>query len=154
MANGVTATLVGAAEVTRRLKLLPPAVQKKVGRRAFTRAARSVLAAARANVPVLTGTLRRNLKSRAFRRTRTGRIGRLIRTPLRSELGGRHVDEPGYYPAVVEYGAAHVPARPFLRPALESNRTRVFAILAEEFGKGIRDEARKLGAVRLATGIR
>lgn len=127
--------LLGEPELQAKLDALEFKVQRKVIRKAIRAGGRSVLEAARANVPIDTGALKAGLKLRAIKRTRTG-FGVYIRTPTRAELA---IDEndPGYYPAVLEYGADGHRPQPFLRPAMDANRDKAKARIVEELRKGI-----------------
>ena len=55
-------------------------------------------------------------------------------------------DGDHWYASFQEHGTPHVPADPFLRPALDSNIDKIIGIFKKEVGNGIEREAKKLAA--------
>jgi len=146
MASAVDISLVGDKALTKKLHRLEGPAQKRIVRKGLRVGAKPVLAAAKAKVPVKTGRTKAGLKIRSAGRSRS-RIGVVVKTPPRAALGIA-ADDPNYYPMSVEYGhstkgGGHVPARPFMRPALDENAQQVLGIIRREIGAGIEREARK-----------
>ena len=69
------------------------------------------------------GSLKRLMKVRAIKRTRTA-VGRLVATPPREELDIPK-EYPGYYPSFLEYGSGRARAKPYLRGTLESKKEAI-----------------------------
>jgi HK97 gp10 family phage protein len=140
-AGAVNISLLGDKELQSRLDGLEPAVAKKIVRKAIRVIGNDIRNDARALAPVKTGALRRSIKVRAIRRSR-GRMGVIVRTGTREELGIEN-DDKGYYPAVQEYGSETVPARPYLRPALDHNQEKGVRKMARLIGELIETEAER-----------
>ena len=156
--------LFGDKQLVQRFQALERGVGKKVLRRALREAGRPVLASAKQNAPVDTGKLKDTLKLRA-KKSRRNTYGVEIRTGTRSELG---IDSTagGFYPASQEFGwgegsAAAVGralggggstgnAQPYMRPALDNNRSIVGKIVRVWTWKGIKDLALAGGITRTA----
>ena len=138
--------LSGVKEVTKALAQFHPTLQKKLQRRATRRAAKPVQDTAKSLAPIRTGTLRKNILIRAIKRKRGSRIiGAKVVTATRERLGIDE-DDKFYYPAIMEYGAAsrNIPARPYLRPAMDANRDKVRAIYKVELKINISAAATQL----------
>lgn len=101
----------GLDDVTRALRQLPRKAQRAVIREAVKPGAELVADTARNKCPVDSGALKASIKVRAF--SRKGLMGFRIGTPKGFFKG----DE--FYAGFIEYGTAHMAARPFLRPALQ-----------------------------------
>lgn len=132
------AKLIGDKRLARKMELLAVGIQRKIVRKALRRAARPVRDRARSLAPVRTGALRKSIKVRAAKLRGRGRIGILVKTGTREELG-IEASNRWYYPAVVE--SLH---QPYLRPALDGSRGQVKSILVQEMRREIIAEARKL----------
>lgn len=141
MALAVDISVLGERELERKLAKLTAGVQRKIVRRALRDAAKPIRDAAKSRAPVKSGRLRRNIKVRSMRRSRV-RLGVLVRTGTRDEMGIPS-DSPWYYPAIIEYGYENVPANPFLRGALDSNRQKALRIISDSVLGGINREARR-----------
>ncbi|WP_408585919.1 HK97-gp10 family putative phage morphogenesis protein [Novosphingobium sp.] len=167
MATGIK--FEGGRELERALLELSTKSALKVGRFALRRAANEVLKAARANVPVDEGRLRRALRLRIDRgRYDKALLSALVyvsasafgprprKTNRNSTVKGkfgppRYSYQIGSYPQVygafVEFGApGHgLPARPWFRPAWDS-AGKQYAIqrIAEELANGLEREAARL----------
>jgi len=141
VANGIDIRLLGDKQLQRKLTNLELAVQKKIVRKALRAGAKPMLATAKAKVNVDTGALKANIKIKALKRSRRGSFGVQVTTPPREKLGIA-ADDPGYYPAILEYGSATNRAQPFLRPAFDDNRSRSLDVVKETIASGVR------GAVR------
>lgn len=119
----------GIDQLTAQLtKLADDQLADQIVRHAYREGAKPILAAAKANCPVDTGAGKKSLKIKAGKR-RKGRVTVLIgETPYKGDT---------FYLAMVEYGHAtkgnrHVPAHPFMRPAVDSQQANaVAAIMAD-----------------------
>lgn len=120
---------LGDKRISAKLGALDLKVQKKIVRKALRKAARPILAEARARVAVDTGKLRDGLSIKAVR-ARRGVFGVQVVTPRRVDLG-IPADAKGFYPAVLEYGSENHPPRPYLRPALDANREKAVDTVAD-----------------------
>ncbi len=149
--TGFNAIIEGDDALQERLRLLHRNTGKKYLNPAFTKAAKYVLKYAKERVPKKSKRLWRGLKSRAIKRSRV-QFGRLVVMPSRDELkigdytrtGDGNIINKSYYPAAMEFGwktksGKHIPARPFLRPALRRNR-RILMVMIERVA---RDRMRK-----------
>ena len=143
MAKFVSIEVLGDKALQRKLKAIPIALERKIVRKALREAARPVLATAQALVPVESGKLKKGLKLRALRKQKRGQFGVQVRTPTHDELGTPYGLRAYYYPAHLELGHGNVAGRPFLRNALDSNRTTSTAIAAREIRAGIEAEAQR-----------
>lgn len=88
----------GDARVLSKLKEIVPKLRRKVLSKAARTAMRPVLAAAKANSPHKTGSLRQSLRMRALKRNRRGRVGVRVGTSRQWFKG----DE--FYGAFQEFG--------------------------------------------------
>ena len=150
--------LQGDAELAAKFRLLAFAVQKKVSRPALRIGAKLIADSVKRHVPRVTGkrtdVIRKNIRIRAIRRSRTG-IGLRILTPWRSELhlarlknlnpnrfGFRLYQKPiavekGYYPAAIEFGTTKTPAIPFMRPGFAAAKGSASIAIREGIRAGI-----------------
>lgn len=135
----------GAVELGKKLRHLKSAAQSRVMRTAANFAMTPVLQAARANAPVgdrphktykgrtvAPGFLKRNVKKRS----------RLSRDKSRAYASVTAAGE-AWYGSLLEKGYLDVPARPWLRPAFNSNREQVKERFASKMRQRILIEARK-----------
>jgi HK97 gp10 family phage protein len=114
-------TLEGFESLQRALVRAPELVKTHAAS-AVAASAFAVAQRARALVPVASGDLKASIESAS-----TGLSGRIGLVALGGPTG------PSYYWRFVEYGTKYVPARPFFRPAVESER------------EGFIDRMRKIG---------
>lgn len=137
--------LLGAKELSRQLNNLDRQMAQNIVRRAMTQAAKPVVQTARALVRRKSGRLAKSIKSKVLKsRWNRGsrRIGRVIVTGSRKELG-IPADASGYYPSTLELGSSHVPAKPYLRPAIDRNERIVRNVLRTVIGQGIDKQIKK-----------
>lgn len=142
--GAIDISILGVPELQKKLAALPWALQRKIMRKALRLAGKPVLATAKAMVPVDTGALKKGLKLRAIKRNSRGIIGVRVTTPSREALG-LEKDE-AYYPAVLEFGIQGKPAHPYMRPAIETNRSKSLDIIKTEVAKGLEQEAARPAA--------
>lgn len=132
------AIITGVAEIDRKLKGLVPKLQKKALRQSIRAGLKIVQREVKAQAPVDTGLMKSKVKVRATKSKRKNNIGAEVRIGsdeglVKTSKGGKRA----FYPAVVEFGSARVPANPFMRRAYES--------------KG--EEARQITMMRLLLAI-
>lgn len=133
-------SLLGDAELARKLQALPEKLERKVIRQAIRKGGQPILRTAKANANRLTGAMAKSIKLRAMKRKR-GRIGVRIQTGTRLELG-IGADDRHYYPAIVEFGDGGVrPPFRFMRRALDSNKNASMTTMRDEIARGIEREA-------------
>ena len=110
---------------------------------ALMAAALPVLRDAQARVPAVTGTLKSQIKRARIRNPRAYNEVVTVGVPLPEWAGGKLQGDT--YGLFVEMGTVRMPARPFLRPALESNRDNSTKIFRTRLAVGIEREAKKIG---------
>ncbi len=140
--------LDGTAQLIKSLEKFDPTLRKKLARRSTRKAAKPVQDTARSLVPIRTGRLRKGILIRSAKRKRKSSIvGASVVTAKRDKLN-IDASEPYYYPTIVEYGAPsrNIPARPYLRPALDQNKEKVKSIYQSELKVLITETANALKA--------
>ena len=120
----------GAKELENKLKGFEPKIGRKVIRQALRKAAKVILIAAKANVPVVTGDLKKSLKVRALKKKRH-RYGVMV------AISAGWFKGKTFYGAFVEFGTSRMPAKPFMRPAYDSEKDKAGMVLRSELKKGI-----------------
>lgn len=130
MKKGVIVT--GDREIDAAFAQLEPKIQRKVARGAMRAGANRIAADAldriRTSPSIEKGDLIRAIKTRAMSRSRS-RIGAVILTK-----GAAHAN-------IVEYGAKHMPAEPFLRPAGYGNKEYIHSMLIADIQDSIANPA-------------
>jgi HK97 gp10 family phage protein len=152
----------GLAELTRRLRALPPEIAGKNGgplRKAIGRAAVIIRDEAKRRAPVDLGVLRDNIVAARNRRSTQGtegyyvevrrksrRFGNTKRNRQKGRVGQSYTyDGQAYYGMMVELGTQHMRAQPFLRPAFEAKKEEAATVFRTELSKAIDAAVRKLG---------
>jgi HK97 gp10 family phage protein len=152
----------GLAELSRRLKALPPEIAGKNGgplRKAIGRAAVVIQNEAKKRVPVDTGVLKDNIVAARNRKSAQGtegyyvevrrksrRFGNTRRNRQKGRVGQSYTyDGQAYYGMMVELGTQHMRAQPFLRPAFEAKKEEAATVFRMELSKAIDAAVRKLG---------
>ena len=136
----------GAKELEKKLRELGAKAEKKVYRQALRAGAKVVQAAAKAKIPVDTGTLRQNIKVRGGKRSR-GVIS------VNCVVGDGWYQGETFYGAFLEFGhflgkrgladRTWVPPVPFMRPAWDEQKDNALRIVTDKIWSGIRAEAVK-----------
>ncbi|MCP4617177.1 MAG: hypothetical protein GY844_12190 [Bradyrhizobium sp.] len=143
MANGVL--LEGHGRLLRKLRRLPQTVQRRVMRPAVSKALTPVNRDAKRRAPRATGLLKKSIgkKVKVYRHSGTvwGAVG--VRRGYKARMPDGRYRDPDKYAHLVELGTQHSPAQPFLRPAMDANRERALAILADTVRAGLAKEAAK-----------
>lgn len=139
-------TLLGDRKLAKKFeRLASTAVRNRVVRRPLSAALTPINRAAKSNVPVHRGFLKKSIgkKVKAYPGGVWGAVGPRVGGQFEhvDERGRRHV--PANYAHLAEFGTQHSRAYPFLRPAMDSNRQKALTILRTGVGKNIEKEARK-----------
>ena len=131
----------GAKNLDKLLDALPAQMSKRVVRGSLLKSAQPILRAAKRNVPVRTGDLKKSLAAvkGGKREERRGEVKVLIGARRSKRFRGFHAH-------LVEFGTAKTKAQPFLGPALIQNRQRQRRILVREIASRTHKEASKLAA--------
>lgn len=167
MAFAIKARLEGVETALAALGEVARTVRNKVLRKAVNAASRLVLDAARALVPKDTGMLRKSLGVRIQTYRGSGKVVAVIgprtgytrtRSGTQQTALGRKIKETGRNPSkyahLVEYGhalvrggkvAGSVPAKPFLRPAFETNKGQLAETMSRLIAQEIEKIAKRMG---------
>lgn len=115
----------GLDEVLRRMRTLAPKLQKKAALAALRKGARIVVKAARANYtaddPATKSNIAKAITSRADNKGGKRNGGAMVKVGVKGGARPRKGTEDEGHWRFVEFGKEGVPARPFMRPALEDN---------------------------------
>lgn len=150
MADEVQVQLTGFRELAEALKQFGPRVAKNSLRRAVSAAAAEIRNQARANAPVDTGEMKRDIQMKREKDQRSGPLAAtfsvFVRSGKKSRLSGRSrdVQKDSFYWKFVEFGTSKMPAQPFLRPAFETKKEEAVRIIGEKLDEGIQQAARDL----------
>lgn len=110
----------------------------RIARSALNRSATPVVKRAKELAPFRTGELRRHISKRVLRQSKRGDRVVVI-------IGVEKPESPLAH--LLEFGTAHSPAQPFLRPALDETAHTALEIQRQAMAEGVEREVRKL-AVR------
>jgi HK97 gp10 family phage protein len=135
MSEFIDISVVGNRELQRKLRRLEVKLQKKIVRNAINRAILPVRDKAKSLAPVDSGILKSKIKRKT--KVKNGVARARIVTGTRMELG-IPVDAKGYYPAAIEFGTQHQPARSFMRAAITALRVHVLQKTGDYIDEGIR----------------
>lgn len=133
-------------DVRRALEDLPKRVTNNVVRRAIYAGAVLVRDDARRRVPVDTGALRNAIVAQANAKKPgevTASIGVARKQFTRGKRAGK---QPRRYAHLVEFGTPKKGARPFLRPAVDTNVDAILDAVAEKMRQGVDVESAKARA--------
>lgn len=143
----------GFKELRARAARLDSRLQKRVYGKAVRAGGKIVVDAAKARVPVRTGTVRRSLVHRASSKPSKGLFGVKITVkggahasdrPATRRSGSYKPDAVERYYRFTELGTKYHPAKPYLKPALEGSAGRVLDAIKRELAAGLEREARSL----------
>lgn len=141
----------GLRELEKALLDLPKRLERRVLNSALMSGARLMVRDAKQRVPVATGELRRNIRARPDRprdgHTATVIVGvrKLSKAQLFKLRKKRINTSDPFYWRFVEFGTSRMAARPFLRPAFESQKVGAVAVIKDALRERIDKEAQKLG---------
>lgn len=141
--GGIAATskqfkMKGLSELQKSLNTLPDKLRDRALKNASAAGARVIQREAKRLVPVQTGTLRDSIVvSRTFKQR-----GRRVVLRGAVVIGLKGVGR--YYAHLHEFGTSKIPARPFMRPALNNMAPKALKVIGEKLGKEIDKAAKKL----------
>lgn len=127
----ITVNQADLAELEKRLNEVAEKVAKKALRTAARKAMNPVRKEAQQNAPEDTGLLEEN-----FGLTTKAKDGE-VSAKVGIKGGARKNDQTPYYFRFLELGTKDMPAKPFLRPALEGNAEKIIATVADELRKAL-----------------
>lgn len=143
----VISKVQGMAELGALLRDLPTKVREKIIRAAMRKAGKDLLAEVQANVPVLTGALKESIKlSVGFSKRSQTMVATVMDTNPKGKLNSdtawksASLRQGGYdvfYGRFVEMGTRHAAAKPFMRPAMESQAATAIETLRSALETGI-----------------
>ena len=133
--------LIGDKRLARKFKNMEPKLQKKILRSSLRKAARPIQQAAKQNVPVQSGDLRRSIKIRAAKRSRRTRNQVGIRISTNS--GDNLFQGQTFYGGFLEFGTSRIAPVAFMKRAFDETRGQVMAIMREETKTAIREASRR-----------
>ena len=134
MGMSVKVELTGFKELQTMLKTIEPRAAKKIASATVREGMKTVLAAAKSKCPVSTGALRKALKVRRTPKAKRGTIAFSVTT----NPSGKTMSQGDYYYAWdVEFGSAHAPAYPFLRPAFDESIPSVLSAMRDKLRTGL-----------------
>ncbi len=129
--------ITGGKEIAEALRKLSTKVARNGLRRAVSAAAAMMRDEAKANAPVDTGEMRRDVKIKRMKDTRGGPFGATfavyVQSGKKSRLSGRarNVEKDSFYWRFVEFGTSKTPAQPFMRPAYESKKEEAIKVVGD-----------------------
>lgn len=139
--------LIGDKALERVLRSLPEKVQRKVTRRAVTKAATPIVKAARTKAPRDSGALAKAINKKIKTYTGTQTVVAIIGPDTKTQVQYKgKTRRPAYYAHLAHDGhitatGEHVPGNPFLRNAAEEQKPAALQTLKTEMGAGIIKEA-------------
>lgn len=137
MADVMKTSIAGAKEMEKLLKFLGPEVANKVGRQAARAGAKVIVDEAKRLVPVRTGELRDALTVVTQGEGAGYREGK-----VQAVIGFKKPSSRRAH--LTEFGTSKSAAKPFLRPAMDSQANEALNAMGKVLSKGITREAEKL----------
>ncbi len=120
------------ARLRERLATLDAKIAKKAVSKAVRRAMAPVRKQVKTTAPMDTGALKAHVSLRTSVR-KSGKV--FARVGIRG--GAKNNPDTPYYFRMLEFGTQHIPARPFMRPALEHNASSILDAVAFELRKAL-----------------
>ena len=147
MPDAMSMSIMGGQELDNKLQRLGSKVVKKHLTKALRAGAKLILADARSRVPVLSGKLKRSLAVRIGKKRRGVHEKTItVRPDSKKEPDLVTFGKDGkryFYPAAVEYGTRKRKAKPFMRPAFDSQKQKAVKAIMAQLLKGVEEEATK-----------
>ena len=142
----------GFDRLEKALSKLPKELRDGVERTALRAGAKPIETKAKSGAPVTSGLLRssigvvvKKIKSGKLAGTLSARVGARTGFGETQMVNGQPVKKDTVkYAGIVEYGTATMPARPFMRSAVESSRTEVMTGLAKGYESGMKRIIKKI----------
>lgn len=126
----VSLKVLGQKDIVRRLNLMPDATAGKALSKAAMAGAKVIVSAAKARAPVRTHKLQESI---------TAEVTEKSRDHVEATIGP---GKEGFYGMFIELGTSKMPARPFLRPALDENEEAAIQAVWHELEAQILKAAR------------
>lgn len=128
--DGITFRIDGQEEMAENMRALANATQRNVARRVLTKAAQPVAERAASLAPVERGILAFSIvvSTQLTRRHKAEQRNR--ESEVEVYIGPAGGQGALFYASHVEFGTVLAPARPYLRPAWESTKGEVMALIA------------------------
>ncbi len=128
--------MTGQFSLDRKLKAMPRKIANGIKRKAARKAAKPVLEAAKANVPVKSGAMKKSLRIRAYRSRKKDIFG------VKVVSGKKWFQGDQFYSAFVEFGTRFAPPKYPLKRAAQATKSTAQKILIEELKKLIRESTK------------
>jgi HK97 gp10 family phage protein len=142
MADSVTMEISGLKELADKMRAMGPDINRKVLRSAVGAAAGLVRDQAKATNPDDTGRTDRALYAK-FIKEKSADHQVTYYVGVRSGKGERKKNRDAWYWRLVEFGTAKLPARPFMRPAFESQKMKALDLIRERIARRLKYFERK-----------
>lgn len=127
----------GLEELRETLEKTMPREAKNILRRTTYGIATKIRDQVKERAPAKTGALKRSIKAKRNRDTRTN----ISSSVIADRSGGR--TGSGYHWHFLEFGTVKMPAQPFINPTVEQMRPQVPELYRNEFGKQLEKEMKK-----------
>jgi HK97 gp10 family phage protein len=137
MVDSVTMRVAGLKELADRMRALGPDINRKVLRSAVGAAAGLIRDQAKATNPDDTGRTDRALYAK-FIKEKSSNHQVTYYVGVRSGKGERKKDRDAWYWRFIEFGTAKLAARPFLRPAFESQKQKALDLIAARIARRLK----------------
>lgn len=129
--------IAGLKELADKLREIGPDIAAKALRGGVFAAAKLVRDEAKATNPDDTGRTDRAIYAK-FVREESGPHQAVYKVGVRSGRRERRKDRDAWYWRLVEFGTAKMPAKPFMRPAFESQKQKAVELIAERIARRIK----------------
>ena len=145
MAKNFDISMLGDKELAKRFAEAPRKLQRRLLVSSMKEAAEPIAQSASQKAPVDTGKLAASIHVTKAKATRGAGVKVSIATGSRDDLGIA-ADAKGFYPMSVEVGyvhagGKHIPAQPYLRPALAENKEKVLSSIKSDLASGLQEIA-------------
>jgi HK97 gp10 family phage protein len=137
MADSVTMHVSGLKELTERMRAMGPDINRKALRSAVGAAAGLIRDQAKATNPDDTGRTDRALYAKQIRE-KSSDFQQTYYVGVRSGKGERKKNRDAWYWRLVEFGTLKMPARPFMRPAFESQKFKAVDLIAARIARRLK----------------
>lgn len=130
------------SDIRSKLVDLPNKLRRNAIRRGIYAGATLIRDDARRRVPVDTGALKASIIAKANARDPEGISAAIGVKKNKYVKGKKKGKNPQRYAHLVEFGTSHSAAKPFLRPAMDTNIDAVLAAVAAKIREGIAQETK------------
>ena len=136
---GFGVELIGDKKLRRTLQQLAGGAQRRIVRPAVSKALTPINRAAKRRCPVETGLLKRSIG----KKVKAYRYSGVIWGAVGPRVGYKKQMPDGSWRNPTKYAHLAEDAKPYLRPALDTNRQKAMGILATEIRRRLEKEARR-----------